>query len=88
MLAAGEEILRACVEAGGVISGEHGIGTEKRDYMRLLFGRTTTSTRWRGCATPSTPSACSNPGKVLPDARASASRRTRKARGYDRVPLA
>ncbi len=32
---AGEEILRACVAAGGTISGEHGIGLEKRDYMRL-----------------------------------------------------
>ena len=37
VIAAGEEILRTCVEAGGVISGEHGIGTEKRDFMGLLF---------------------------------------------------
>jgi glycolate oxidase len=36
-IAAGEEILRACVEAGGTISGEHGIGLEKRDYMRWIF---------------------------------------------------
>jgi glycolate oxidase len=36
-IAAGEEILRACVEAGGTISGEHGIGIEKRDYLRWVF---------------------------------------------------
>ncbi len=34
---AGDEILRACVEAGGVLSGEHGIGLEKRDAMSLVF---------------------------------------------------
>ncbi len=36
-IAAGEEILRACVAAGGTISGEHGIGLEKRDYMTWIF---------------------------------------------------
>jgi glycolate oxidase len=39
-IAAGEEILRACVAAGGSISGEHGIGIEKRDYMLWLFSPT------------------------------------------------
>jgi glycolate oxidase len=39
-IAAGEEILRACVAAGGSISGEHGIGIEKRDYMPWLFSPT------------------------------------------------
>ena len=34
-MAAGEEIVRASVAAGGVLSGEHGIGLEKRDYMPL-----------------------------------------------------
>ena len=36
--AAGEEIVRVSVAAGGVLSGEHGIGLEKRDLMPLLFG--------------------------------------------------
>lgn len=36
-LEASEEILQACVAAGGSISGEHGIGIEKRDAMRWLF---------------------------------------------------
>lgn len=35
--AAGEEIVRVSVEAGGVLSGEHGIGLEKRDLMPLMF---------------------------------------------------
>jgi glycolate oxidase len=37
VLDAGGEILRICVEAGGTITGEHGIGVEKRDYMPLIF---------------------------------------------------
>ncbi|MEI6401985.1 MAG: FAD-linked oxidase C-terminal domain-containing protein, partial [Actinomycetota bacterium] len=35
--AAGEEIVKASVAAGGVLSGEHGIGVEKRDLMPLMF---------------------------------------------------
>jgi glycolate oxidase len=34
---AGEEIVRVSVAAGGVLSGEHGIGLEKRDFMSLMF---------------------------------------------------
>lgn len=37
VLAAGEEILGLAVEAGGTLSGEHGIGLEKRDYLGLVF---------------------------------------------------
>ena len=36
-LQAGGEILKLCVEAGGVLSGEHGIGLEKQEYMPLMF---------------------------------------------------
>ncbi len=36
-IAASEEILHACVAAGGTLSGEHGIGLEKREYMRWIF---------------------------------------------------
>ena len=35
--AAGDAILASCVAAGGVLSGEHGIGLEKRDAMPLVF---------------------------------------------------
>jgi glycolate oxidase len=37
-VAASEEILQACVAAGGTISGEHGIGIEKRNYLGWIFG--------------------------------------------------
>ncbi len=35
--AAAGEILKACVDAGGSITGEHGVGLEKRDHLRLMF---------------------------------------------------
>ncbi len=37
VIKAGEEILQACVAAGGSITGEHGIGLEKKAYIGLLF---------------------------------------------------
>jgi len=37
VLGASKEILTYCVEAGGALSGEHGIGTEKRDYVTMVF---------------------------------------------------
>jgi glycolate oxidase len=37
IIRAGEEMLRLCVEAGGTISGEHGIGFEKNNYMSWIF---------------------------------------------------
>jgi len=37
VIKAGEEILKACVAAGGSITGEHGIGLEKKAYIGLLF---------------------------------------------------
>ncbi len=37
VLELGEEILRLCVDAGGSITGEHGIGYEKRNYMSWIF---------------------------------------------------
>ena len=36
-LEAGGDILKLCVESGGVLSGEHGIGLEKQEYMPLMF---------------------------------------------------
>jgi glycolate oxidase len=37
VLHASKEIITYCVEVGGALSGEHGIGTEKRDYMTLVY---------------------------------------------------
>ena len=36
-LTVGGEILKMCVGLGGVLSGEHGIGLEKQEYMPLMF---------------------------------------------------
>jgi glycolate oxidase len=40
VLAAGGEIMKACVDAGGALSGEHGIGAEKRMFMPWLYNET------------------------------------------------
>jgi glycolate oxidase subunit GlcD len=71
VLAAGEEILRVCVEAGGVLSGEHGIGNEKREFMKLLFGEEDLDAMHRLRAAFDPDGVC-NPGKVLPTPRACA----------------
>jgi len=85
VIAAGREILEVCVEAGGVISGEHGIGAEKRDYVRMVFGDDDLEAmcRLRGAFDPE--GVC-NPGKVFPTTRFCVEANP-KARGYDRVPL-
>jgi glycolate oxidase subunit GlcD len=85
VLDAGAEILSICVEAGGVISGEHGIGTEKRDYMGLLFGADDLEAMRRLRAAFDPDGVC-NPGKILPTPRFCMEANP-KARGYDRVPL-
>ena len=38
-LEAGGKILKICLDAGGVLSGEHGIGLEKQEYMPLMFSQ-------------------------------------------------
>jgi glycolate oxidase len=40
VLEAGAEIMRACVDAGGTITGEHGVGLEKRDFIGWIFDET------------------------------------------------
>ncbi len=69
VLAAGEEILRVCVDAGGVLSGEHGIGNEKQKFMGLLFGEDDLDAMRRLRAAFDPHGIC-NPGKVLPTPRA------------------
>jgi glycolate oxidase len=63
--AAGSEIIAACVAAGGVLSGEHGIGLEKRDYMPLIFSDADLAAQaWLRDAFD--PDGVANPTKVLP----------------------
>ena len=62
---AGEEIVRASVDAGGVLSGEHGIGLEKRDYMPMMFSEVDLDAQ-QALRRAFDPTGCANPGKVLP----------------------
>jgi glycolate oxidase len=63
--AAGDAIVRACVEAGGVLSGEHGIGLEKREFMPLVFTADDLDAQAR-LRDAFDPSGRANPQKVLP----------------------
>jgi glycolate oxidase len=63
--AAGDEIVVASVEAGGVLSGEHGIGLEKRDLMPKLFSVDDLDAQAR-LRDAFDPDGFANPGKVLP----------------------
>jgi glycolate oxidase len=65
VLEAGGEIIRACVAAGGVLSGEHGIGLEKRDYMPMIFSDDDLDAQARLREVFDPDHAC-NPLKVLP----------------------
>ncbi|HET6303306.1 MAG TPA: FAD-linked oxidase C-terminal domain-containing protein [Myxococcota bacterium] len=85
VLDAGARILEVCVAAGGVISGEHGIGTEKRDFMPLLFGDDDLDAM-RRLRESFDPEHMSNPGKIFPTTRFCMEANP-KARGYDRVPF-
>ncbi len=61
----GADILRLCVEVGGVLTGEHGVGVEKRDLMGTMFDETDLAHQQRlKCAFD--PQGLLNPGKVFP----------------------
>ena len=63
--AAGDEIVRVSVAAGGVLSGEHGIGLEKRDLMPLMFSEVDLAAQG-DLRRAFDPEMLSNPDKVLP----------------------
>lgn len=63
--AAGHEILERCIEAGGTITGEHGVGLEKTELMRQLFSDDTLETI-RALKRLFDPANLFNPGKLLP----------------------
>lgn len=63
--AAGRAIVKASVDAGGVLSGEHGIGLEKRDLMPLMFSETDLAAQ-ADLRRAFDPHMLSNPDKVLP----------------------
>jgi glycolate oxidase len=61
----GAEILKLCVEVGGVLTGEHGVGVEKRDLMSVMFSEADLDQQQRlKCAFDE--KGLLNPGKVFP----------------------
>jgi glycolate oxidase len=61
-------IIKACVDAGGSITGEHGVGVDKKGYMPSMFGEADLDAFQRlRCAFD--PRGLANPGKVMPTPR-------------------
>jgi glycolate oxidase subunit GlcD len=71
------EIMAACVAAGGSITGEHGVGSDKLDYMPWIFDAETLGAM-RAVRRVFDPAEQANPGKVVP---VHACREWRAARG-------
>lgn len=65
------QILRLCIEMGGSITGEHGVGLEKRDYLPELFAPDEVDF-FRRIRAAFDPLLISNPGKMFPDGAAPA----------------
>ncbi|HEX7174954.1 MAG TPA: FAD-linked oxidase C-terminal domain-containing protein, partial [Pyrinomonadaceae bacterium] len=88
---AGREIMETCVRAGGTITGEHGTGLDKSDYLPLVFSSDTLRAMLE-VRSAFDPLGLCNPGKVIPaprgcgEARAVASRgavRSKEGGGHD-----
>jgi len=65
VMKAGMEILELCVQMGGTISGEHGVGIEKMDAMRLVFSDQEIAAQVK-VKRAFDPRDLSNPGKMFP----------------------
>ncbi len=63
--AAGWEMVKCCVEMGGSLTGEHGVGIEKREYMTLMHNASELLAMW-DIKQAFDPSTMLNPGKVFP----------------------
>ena len=68
VLEAGAEILRLCVDLGGTLSGEHGIGMEKKEFMSLVFSEDDIDTQ-KAVRRAIDPRGLANPGKIFPTGR-------------------
>jgi glycolate oxidase len=65
VVAAGAEIMKVCAEVGGSISGEHGIGLEKSDFMPFIFSASDLAFM-QDLKSAFNPTGLCNPGKVFP----------------------
>ena len=66
VMKAGEEMLRACIDVGGTLSGEHGIGLEKNAFMPWIYGPDDLAAM-QMVKDVFDPAGLLNPGKVFPD---------------------
>jgi glycolate oxidase subunit GlcD len=62
---ASREMMQACVDAGGTITGEHGVGLDKREYMGLIFSEQEMQVMC-DVRRAFNPDGLANPAKVLP----------------------
>src|SRR5229473_670797 len=65
VVAAGAEIMKVCAQVGGSISGEHGIGLEKSDFMPFIFSAADLALMHR-LKNAFNPTGLCNPGKIFP----------------------
>ena len=66
IMEAGAEVLEVCVEAGGTLTGEHGVGLEKKEQMPLVFSPEDMAAM-RLVRDAFAPENRINPGKIFPD---------------------
>ena len=64
----GADIIKACIEMGGSLTGEHGIGLEKRDFMPLMYTDDDLEAM-RKVKKVFDPDGLMNPGKIFPAAK-------------------
>jgi glycolate oxidase subunit GlcD len=85
---AGREIMETCVRAGGTITGEHGVGLDKSEYLPLVFNDEDMNAMLRVRAAFDPTGLC-NPGKIIPvlkgcgEARAVAEIKRQEAKGEE-----
>ena len=74
---ASKEIMQLCVDAGGTITGEHGVGVDKREYMTLVHGPAELEAM-AAAKRVFDPASLFNPGKVLPDVEGEGTKKSEK----------
>ncbi|MBA3256723.1 MAG: FAD-binding protein, partial [Pyrinomonadaceae bacterium] len=84
---AGRELMETCVSAGGTITGEHGVGLDKRDFLPLIFSDDDMDTMLRVRAAFDPTRLC-NPGKIIPLLRGCGEARVLSEPRADRGPQA
>jgi glycolate oxidase subunit GlcD len=84
---AGREIMETCVRAGGTITGEHGVGLDKSDYLPLIFSADDMEAMLKVRAAFDPTGLC-NPGKIIPTSRSCGEARRASPQLRDEKPLA